>query len=326
MSIRLRLSISVFAIMAMGQGISGYVVTDLPAHGWSYSSAAAISEKDEIVGTVALPDSWAVSYMAGFLWRRGSSTTLENIDMPGANDINVHSEVVGGPLIWRKGTFQYLGDLGGHYSVANSINNRSEVAGFSYLHVGSDGTHAFVWRDGKITDLGPEGYNSVANCISDSGLIVGARENDGWWRATLWRQGELVDIGAPPALSYSWAAGVNNRGQVVGMTGGDGIPTRGFLWERGVMSALPPLPGFPYCIAKAINNRGQIVGYSFTDDPVSAIATIWLNGVPQALTSAGAKYSVARDINDRGHVVGFHGKLVRGSIRESAALWKPGRL
>jgi|SRR6516164_7527744 probable HAF family extracellular repeat protein len=45
-----------------------------------------------------------------------------------------------------------LGTLGGVRSVACGLNNRGEVTGNS--SVAARPEHAFVWRDGVITDLG----------------------------------------------------------------------------------------------------------------------------------------------------------------------------
>ena len=45
-----------------------------------------------------------------------------------------------------------LGTLGGATSVATAINDLDEVVGSSQTATGQ--THAFLWRDGHMTDLG----------------------------------------------------------------------------------------------------------------------------------------------------------------------------
>jgi len=70
-----------------------------------------------------------------------------------------------------------LGTLAGDdvQSEARGINDRGQVVGTS---VAPDGQfHGFVWRDGRMTDLGiafPDVMNgSGATDINDNGLIVG---------------------------------------------------------------------------------------------------------------------------------------------------------
>src|SRR5256885_15908483 len=60
------------------------------------------------------------------------------------------------------------------------------------------------------------------------------------------------------------AAGINDRGQVVGVTSvvedtGQFVPVHGFLWEHGRMTDL----GVTFQ-PTAINNKGHILGLTFT--------------------------------------------------------------
>ena len=49
-----------------------------------------------------------------------------------------------------------LGTLGGSLSIAFGLNDRGQVEGFS-TRLGDGSVHAFVWRDGIMTDLGTLG-------------------------------------------------------------------------------------------------------------------------------------------------------------------------
>src|SRR5690606_8916828 len=87
-------------------------------------------------------------------------------------------------------------------------------------------THAFLWENGVMTDLGTlGGANSSAARISDNGLIVGWAENaDGDRRACVWINGEIHDLNemliatARPGGVLTEARDVNESGMIVGWT------------------------------------------------------------------------------------------------------------
>jgi len=68
-----------------------------------------------------------------------------------------------------------LGTLGGTFSEADGINNRGSVEGTSTLP-GDTTLHAFLWRNGVMTDLGTlGGPNSVASWRPSESDKVGGR-------------------------------------------------------------------------------------------------------------------------------------------------------
>src|ERR1700726_1581743 len=75
----------------------------------------------------------------------------------------------------RRYTVIDLGTLGGTFSQALGINDKSEVVGFSSLP-GDNVVHAFLWRKGVMIDLGTLSgtdatRNSRAFSINESGEI-----------------------------------------------------------------------------------------------------------------------------------------------------------
>ena len=78
------------------------------------------------------------------------------------------------------------------WSTPTAVNDRGHVAGWSLesatgLHAAAE--HAFVWRNGKITDLGtlPGGTNSRAVELNDGDQVVGwATTKTGQRHAVLW--------------------------------------------------------------------------------------------------------------------------------------------
>jgi hypothetical protein len=61
------------------------------------------------------------------------------------------------------------------------------------------------------------------------------------------------------------AFGINDRGRIVGFTGGDaqGTEFHGFVVDRGGRGTFRPIdfPGAPGTIAADINDRDQVVGF-----------------------------------------------------------------
>ena len=75
----------------------------------------------------------------------------------------------------------YLGTLGGTFSQPFGMNNKGEVDGISTLP-GDNETHAFLWRNGVMTDLGTPIRRPSAGNAGTAG-----RANDLWVACALER-------------------------------------------------------------------------------------------------------------------------------------------
>lgn len=203
-----------------------------------------------------------------------------------------------------------LGTLGGPYSVATALNDVGQVVGYS---ASADGTtHAFIWQNGTIIDLGTlsaAGGESYATGINNLGQAVGysTAVADPSSRAFLWQSGIIVDLNSLIPADSGWtlqvAAGINETGQIVGSGMHNGEP-RAFLWHAGTVTDLGTLGGNSSA-ASAINDVGQVVGSSATADGFTH-AFLWQNGTMSdlgALNTAGGD-SHADGINNLGQVVG----------------------
>jgi probable HAF family extracellular repeat protein len=167
---------------------------------------------------------------------------------------------------------------------------------------------------------GLAGGDSQAADIDESGVVVGSAVDAlGRSRAVRWVNGVPEDLGTLGG-EESAALGMNNVGQVVGMSETEGEPS-GFLWSEGELSALPPMPPNPFGWAEDINDQGVAVGSSAgapTQD-----ATLWIAGVPSKLPSLAFEAGAT--------AVGEDGVVVGGSIpddQESArgVRWVEGRV
>jgi probable HAF family extracellular repeat protein len=223
-------------------------------------------------------------------------------------------------VLWEAGQIIDLGTLGGNESSAFSVNNRGQVVGmatntipdpFSFL-----GTQlrAFLWRHGAIEDLGTlgTGNNAWALFVNERGQVAGFSDtspNPGPLGLPpsdpfLWEQGAMLDLGTLGGTAGS-PYGLNNRGQVVGLSNLAGDQTgHPFLWDRGALTDLGTLGG-SFGIANGINDSGEVVGWATNDNDQASLAFLWKKGVITGLgTLNGDDCSVAFHINSKGQVVG----------------------
>jgi len=110
----------------------------------------------------------------------------------------------------------------------------------------------------------------------------------------------ITDLGTLGG-TYSTAYGINNLGQVVGMSGLASGESHAFLWDSGVMTDLGALDG-NLSYAYDVNEHGQIVGWAGTN--LVADAFVWDSGTMTAIFPPEADNSWAYGINDAGEVVG----------------------
>ena len=144
-------------------------------------------------------------------------------------------------------------------SVARIVNDAGVIGGTTY---GTDNqVHGVVWLpSGEIVDLGVFGTQSSPAAINASGQVVGSRIVGGVTRAFSWTlAGGIVDIAPPAAGSTSYAADVNDAGQVVGA-----VNDHPFVWtQAGGLVVLGSLgAGSGTGGASDINASGVVVGTS----------------------------------------------------------------
>jgi probable HAF family extracellular repeat protein len=133
-------------------------------------------------------------------------------------------------LLWQNGTVTSLGNLGGYaWHTPMALNNRGQIVGFSDLPGDEQGAnpnfHAFLWT----------------------------------------RDHGMQDLGTLPGDAISEALGINDQGQIVGVSFGAGFTNpRAFIWQNGVMTDLntliPPGSSLSLQAAQEINDLGEIVG------------------------------------------------------------------
>ena len=211
--------------------------------------------------------------------------------------------------------------------------------------------HAFRWKDGVMTDLGalPVNNNSAGGSINSRGWIAGQSQSAvidpiqgiPQFRAVLWKQGQIIDVGTPSGGIAALGIYVNNSGQVVGLFDnstpdpfslfGLGVQMRTFVWENGVSRDIGTLGG-PDALPGA-SCSGQphnvIVGLSYinaTPNASTGMPTLdpflWKNGVMTDLGNLGGTMSAAQCINGAGQVIGL--STLAGDAQNHGFLWADG--
>jgi probable HAF family extracellular repeat protein len=252
-------------------------------------------------------------------------------------------------VIWKDGEIIDLGTFGGNESMADSINNRGQVVGFALnsipdpysifdlLFLGSSNgtqTRAFLWEDGKMKDLGTLGgpdASAFNGFVNERGQVAGMAYTNSSPNPTtgiptmdpfLWDDGRMMDLGSLGG-TIGFAFGLNNRGQVVGISNlaGDSF-AHGYLWDGRVLRDLGTFGG-DTSEADSLNDAGEVVGVAdFPGDQLHD-GFLWRRGVMVDLGNLG-KTSHAYSINSSSQVVG-NSRLSDG-ITLHSFLWERGEM
>ncbi len=196
-------------------------------------------------------------------------------------------------VVWHgDGNIQALPPLPGDSSgSAMAINDRGQIVGISGICDRAFGRfsarHAVLWDHGTVTDLGNLGgvaWNT-ATAINDRGDIVGFANVPGgatpgsfFARAFIKtrKDASMRELESLDGHTLSQALGINNRGQVVGMSCTPGFAScTAFFWENGVIVDLNTrVPGYNGVLlyANDINDAGVITGAAYIPSTNETVA------------------------------------------------------
>ena len=260
-----------------GSGTGTYSVTDIGALvGSSGTTAYGINNAGQVVG----------SSFAGLVdctcWLNGMGLSYA--------------------FLWSKGTMTNLGlppAVCALTSVAYGINDHGQVVGTTSYPQGWCPAYSFVYTGGAMQTING-GLTGFAGAVNDNGQVVGnfAAGIYNISTSTISPLGTL-------AGSYTAGYGINNAGQVVGLSYlADNQTYHAFLWNGTVMKDLGTLGG-TNSQAKGINGTGQIVGVSDVGGGVSH-AFLYSGGLMSNLGGTlGGTNSQADSINSSGQIVGW---------------------
>jgi len=224
----------VAAVLPTAPAAARWHLTDLGTLGGAFSRATAINDQGQV---------------AGFSTPAGGTTADPHC------------------FLWERGTMRDLGTLPGTADCEPSlVDDAGEV-------LGASGSEAFLWRDGRFTDLGP----GEADDINSHGVVVGMTGQ----HAFLWRGGTRTLLPEPaPVNGWVDAWAILDDGTVIGdvfVRGGLG-GTRAVEWRNGRLRFLPLPPHATESTSNAIDGHGATVGTVIYSTGYHTHAAIWKAG------------------------------------------------
>jgi probable HAF family extracellular repeat protein len=296
---------------------ASYHVTNLKSLGGTLSSGQSINNRGWITGFSSLKGN---NTQHATLWRDGKITDLGTLGGPNS-DVQWPVKNGGGIITGISQTGRPDTVRGEPFSCA---------AFFPTATATGRRCVGFEWKAGVMRALptlgGPNGFATGSN---DKGQIVGWAQNKVHdptcdtpqmlqFRAVIWGPGRyrIRQLRPLPGDTVSAATALNDRGQVVGISGycdqavGRFSAIHAVLWQRGKAISIGTLGGVAWNTPMAINSRGEVVGFSNVSAAAGggfdAQAFLWTRrgGIRRLGVLPGDTTSQALGINSAGVVVG----------------------
>jgi probable HAF family extracellular repeat protein len=254
-------------------------------------------------------------------------------------------------VVFKDGQVIDLGTFGGALSYANSINDRDQVVGFALNSTPSSVSlggfcqnfpmptemRAFIWHRGVLQNMGTlGGTDSCALFVNERGQATGnsftnSTVNPGTGLGVptihpfLWDGNQMLDLGALANGTVATTAGINDRGQIAGVSNlADNLTFHAFLWDNGRLNDFGTLGG-DFVEAIGLNEDGEIVGRAQLPAVATLHAFLAKHGKMIDLGSQDDDpCSAAISINVNNQIVGFSDDCFGNNQR--AFLWESGHM
>lgn len=251
-----------------GSRHTSYRVTNLLSLGGASSVGYSVNDRGWVAGRSNLPGNQS---RHATLWRRGVLTDLGTLG--GANSA----------VLWPVKNVRGIVTGIAQTNEPDPLGERWSC-GFFFPAATATGTRClgFKWQNGVMTPLptlgGTHGFATGSNNL---GRIAGWAENTVHdptceapqvlqFRAVVWgpRNNQIRELPPLPGDTVSAATALNDRGQVVGISGvcdqaaGRFSAIHNVLWENGEPTDIGDLGGVAWNTPMAINQRGDVVGFA----------------------------------------------------------------
>jgi probable HAF family extracellular repeat protein len=282
-----------------------YTLTNIGGVGGSRSEAFAINAVGVAVGAAIDIDGRS----QGFAYEQFVQSFGEDTDGRGINSPGQIVGTQGGyATVWKGGSAERLGTLGGAESAGFAINDLGYVTGASLTNDGQ--SHAFLASGGNLIDLGALGGTwSAGYGINGSGQIAGSAETvRGDTHAFVWDEKTgMRDLGTIGGRD-SRAMAINSSGLVAGASTDSARYFHATVWTASGLATDIGTLGGAHSYAYGLNDAGYAVGWSF-DGQGRSRAFVWTGGMLLDLNdlvgnASGWSLNAAYGINSRGQIVG----------------------
>ena len=328
--------VSALLLTGSAQAARGsYVVTNLGSLGGTASFGSSINNRGWIAGSSNLAGD-QVQHAA--LWRGGVLTDLGTLGGPNSG------------VLWPVKNDRGLVSGISQTALADPLGERWSCSAFfpAPTAVGHQ-CLGFAWEDGVMRPLPTlGGTNGFATGANNRDEIVGWAENTVHdptcvppqvlqFRAVEWGPGpgEIRELPPLSGDTVSAATALNDRGQVVGISGicdravGRFSAIHAVLWRNGQPVDLGSLGGVAWNTPMAIDDRGDVVGFAnataAAGGSFDAHAFLWTkaDGMQDLGTLPDDTTSQALGVNDRGEVVGTS---CDADFNCRAVIWRDGQI
>jgi probable HAF family extracellular repeat protein len=212
-------------------------------------------------------------------------------------------------------------------TTALGLNDQDQAVGICGLD--EDGNnHAVLWERGRVHMLSES--PSAAFAINNAGIVVGEVWNadEEILNAAYWSRGRLFRLPPLEDAPISEAYAINDRGQIVGLSGPDWDYAHAVLWRMSPKPSVVDLGtlGGNGSWATGINNRGDIVGQAQKANGDWRCALWDERGITDLGNFDDAPMCSALSVNNRGQIVGFSGASFDDLTTAHALLWENGHM